>query len=129
MAISVISTPQALEISVNGPGSANRLFILSGAVSISRLKGTGKEWVRNTLNIQINRPFLPGQYIKGIGTASLSAIYNQEAAVNAGWAIENVAIRYSSTTRKATLTAQVAVRDSDGFLSGIAYEVFVLATV
>lgn len=128
MAITKSSIPQTLEIPVTGPDEANRLFIFTGIVQVN-LQGTGSEWRRETLKIEIDRPFAAPMYQKGIGTASLAAISNKNEAVNAGWAIESVSVARDAESNKPVLTAQIAVRDKDGLIETIAYEVFVLAKV
>lgn len=128
MSITKSSNPQILEIPVSGPGEANRLFIFTGSVDVN-LQGTGSEWRRETLKIEINHPFAAALYQKGIGIASLGGISNKNEAVNAGWAIESVSVARDSVTNKPVLTAQIAVRDNDGLLETVAYEVFVLAKI
>jgi hypothetical protein len=126
MPITLSSTPQTVEVPVAGPGGSNRLFVFSGIAEVN-LKGTGGEWRRETLKVEINRSFSATQYQKGIAIASLAAISNKNEAVNAGWAIESVGVTRDSASGKPVLTARIAVRDNDGVLESIAYEVFVLA--
>lgn len=128
MPITISSTPQTLEIPVAGPGDANRLYIFTGIAEVN-WQGSGGEWRREALNVEINHSFSAAQYRKGIGIASLAAISNKNEAVNAGWAIENINVTRSTSSGKPVLTARIGTRDKDGLLENIGYEIFVLAKI
>lgn len=122
-----IENPQKMEVGVNGPGDANKLFIYTGT-AVFTFKGTGKEWLRDTLTFQIGDPFTTTQFKKAVATASLASISNTSHAVNAGWAVDKVEAKRASNG-KIELTLKLAIRDIDGFLHRVAYEVNVLAKI
>lgn len=128
MPITISSTPQTLEIPVAGPGDANRLYIFTGEAVVN-MKGSGANWRQETLRIEINRTFTATAYKKGIGVASLSGISNKNEAINAGWKIESVEVVRDGDSNKPVLVASIAVRDVDGYLESVSYEVFVLAKI
>lgn len=119
--------PQMLEIVVSGPTGANRLFVYTGTAMFS-FKGTGGSWRRDSISFEIGGPsFTSSQFRKAVATASLSSIANRGHAVNAGWAVNRVEATRSAGSGKTKLSIELAVRDSDGYLYRIAYEVNVLA--
>ncbi len=122
-----IENPQEMEVIVSGPGDANRLFIYTG-IAVFSFRGTGSRWLRDTLSFQIGRTFTAAQFKKAAATASLASIANNGHAVNAGWAVDRIEARRASSGR-IEVTMNLAVRDSDGFLNRVAYEVNVLAKI
>ena len=130
MAVQIINieNSQELEVVVSGPDRANRLFIYTGT-AVFEFKGTGGDWRRDSISFPIGRTFQPGQFIRAIATASLASIFNQNVANNAGWAVESVDADWDDESGQVQLSAQLAVRDSDGFLNRIAYQASVLAAI
>ena len=128
MAVSLqwIENPQEMEIVVSGPAGANRLFVYTG-IAVFSFKGIGGSWLRDTTAFEVGRSFTSTQFKKAVAIASLASISNVSHAVNAGWAVDRVEAKRSTGSGKTKLTAKLAVRDSDGYLNRIAYEVSVLA--
>jgi len=122
-----VDNPQEMEVGVNGPKDANRLFIYTG-MAVFDFKGTGGSWLRDSLTFQIGRAFTLTQYKQAVATASLASISNKDNAVNAGWAVDRVEAKRASNG-KIELTMNLAIRDSDGYIHRIAYEVSVLAKI
>jgi hypothetical protein len=120
-----IESAQEMEVVVNGPGDANRLFIYTG-IAVFNFKGTGSGWRKDTLTFQVGRTFTTTQFKKAVATAALASISNVEHAVNAGWAVDKVAARRASTG-KVELAMDLAIRDVDGYIHRVGYEVNVLA--
>lgn len=66
---------------------------------------------------------------KGVGMASLASVYNKNVANNAGWAVDAVVVEARASQPGANLTDRLvlddylAVRDSDGILYRVAYQV------
>lgn len=121
-----IDNPEEMEIVVNGPNGANRLFIYTGTAEFN-FRGTGDKWAHDSLSFEVGRHFEPTQIQKAIAVASLASISNWGNAVNAGWAVDVVDACWNCESGRIRVTAQLAIRDSDGFLQRIAYEVKVLA--
>ncbi len=124
--LSHIENPQELEAFVSGPSGANRLFVYTG-IAVFSFKGTGSNWLRDLLSFEVGRSFSASQFRKAIATASLASIANNDHAVYAGWAVDRVAVSRSPGSGKPKLDMNLAVRDSDGYLFRLAYEVHVLA--
>lgn len=122
-----IENPQEMEVGVNGPGDTNRLFIYTG-IAVFDFKGTGGGWLRDTLTFQIGRTFTSTQFKKAMATASLASISNKNHAVNAGWAVDKVEAK-RAMNGKIELTMNLAIRDVDGYLHRVAYEVNVLTKI
>ncbi|MBS1859054.1 MAG: hypothetical protein JST11_27020 [Acidobacteria bacterium] len=117
-----------MEVWVSGPLGANRLYIYTG-VAIFLIKGTGPGWFRDYIDFELGRVFPPGQVKDVLATASLNSIKNEEHAVNAGWAVDRLMARWDPVEERVKLRADLAVRDSDGFIQRMGYQVTVLAKV
>jgi hypothetical protein len=120
-----IENPQDMEVVVSGPGDANRLFICTGIV-VFNFKGSGGSWRHDTLTFQIGRTFTSSQFRKVVAAASLASISNNDHAVNAGWAVDRVEAKRASNG-KTEVKMNLAIRDVDGYVHRVAYEVNVLA--
>ena len=123
-----IENEQEMQIGVNGPDGANRLIIYTGT-AVFRFKGTGSEVKRDTLSFNIGSAFSSGQFKKAVATASLASIFNDGPANDAGWAVDSVYADRDVYTGKVRVTAKLAVRDSDGYVFRIGYQVNVLAAL
>jgi hypothetical protein len=123
-----IENPQEIEVAVSGPNGANRLYIYTGTAVFS-FRGTGSSWKRESISFKVGRVFKQGEFHKGIATASLASIDNYSHAVNAGWAVDSADADWDDESGKTVFTADLAVRDSDGFMTRIGYQVTVLAKV
>jgi Peptidase family M23 len=109
------------------------LYTLTGVV-ILHLKGTGRDWLRAQVNLGITVPEIPagfGLKLKHWSPlVTLNAIQNDEVANWAGWAVDwfQVAHPASPITQQVTVETGVAVRDSDGYLLRLGYEVTLAGT-
>ena len=121
-----VENPQEMEVIVGGPSGANRLFIYTGTAVFS-FKGTGGDWLRDSISFDVGRAFASTEFVKAVAVASLASISNQQHAVNAGWAVDRVEANRAAGSGKTTLTISLAVRDSDGYVQRLGYEVNVLA--
>ncbi len=124
--VSTLDNQQELEVVVSGPGTANRLFIYTG-VAIFEFKGTGGNWRRDFIDFELGRVFAPGQVRDVLATGSLNSIKNDHTAVDAGWAVDRLTARWDPTEQRIKLRADIAVRDSDGYIQRMGYQVTVLA--
>jgi hypothetical protein len=124
-----LKNEQRMEVIVNGPGAANRLFIYTGtAVFDPPYKGTGSSWKTDTASFDVGK-FTVGQFINGIAWASLGKISNDGTASNAGWGVENADADWDEESSKVKVTVDVSVRDSDGFIETFGFQVTVLANM
>jgi hypothetical protein len=117
---------QELEAVITGPAGANRLFIYTG-VAIFSFVGTGAAFRRDFIDFEIGRVFSPGQVQDVLATGSLNSIRNENAAVNAGWAVDRVAARWDPTDQRIRIRADLAVSDIDGTLFRMGFQATVRA--
>lgn len=123
-----IDNPQEMRVSVLGPDGADTLIIYTGT-AVFTFKGTGSTIVRDTLSFNVGPVFAPGQLKRAVATASLASIFNDGPANDAGWAVDSVNAVVDLYTQRVRVTADLAVRDSDGFVFRIGYQVNVLAAL
>jgi hypothetical protein len=111
-----IETPH--EMRTQTPDGRDLVF-LSG-YAVFDFIGTGGSWLCDDLYLVIG----PGwRRIDGVvPVVSLASISNQNNAVNAGWAVDNC--RWTTIGgRLILLQSRVCIRDSDGHLHRVTYQV------
>jgi hypothetical protein len=128
IALDRIENPQEMLVRVLGPGDADTLLILTGT-AVFTFKGVGSNVLRDTLSFEVGPTFDPGQVRGVVATASLASIFNDGPAIDAGWAVDSVEAFPTGTYSpgRVRVTAALAVRDIDGFIFRIAYQVNILA--
>jgi hypothetical protein len=119
---------QEIEAVVGGPGSANRLFIYNG-IAVFQFEGTGSNWHGDFIEFEIGRVFVSSQVHAVSVIGSLNSIENTAVANNAGWAVDSVRAALDPPNQRIVVHADLAVRDNDGAISRMAYQVTVLATI
>jgi len=119
---------KTLEVGVNGPDDIHTLVIATG-VALFTYRGSGDQFIRDTVAIPTG-VFIndPGTFRGASAIAALASIANDGVANNAGWAVDSVRAPDPAPVGEYTLTANVAVRDSDGFLLRIVYQANLLFT-
>jgi hypothetical protein len=123
-----LDNEQSIEVQVAGPNGANRLFIYTG-VACFTFKGNATAWLRDYIDFELGRVFTSGQVLDVLATGSLNSIYNNQTAVNAGWAVDRLTARWDATEQRIKLRADLAVSDVDGYLLRMGYQVTVLARI
>jgi len=118
---------QRLEIEVNGPGGANRLFAIDGMAAFTLTPGAGNNRVSDTLKFVIGPPLTREQFVRAIATASLAGIGNRGLANNAQWAVESVDADFDDESGLVAFSADLVVGDTDGYLQRIAFQIHILA--
>ncbi len=99
------------------------LGIFTGT-AILRFNGTGPDFIRDSLQFSVGQVLVGGAQVQGISAiGSLASIANEGEAINSGWAVDAVVAALDPGTRRFVVTAQLAVRDSDGSVQRISYEV------
>ncbi|HEX2210401.1 MAG TPA: hypothetical protein VHG93_22170 [Longimicrobium sp.] len=73
--------------------------------------------------------FSAGEVLRTVATASLNSISNDNVADDAGWAVDRVTAAWNSEEQRIKVTANLGVRDSDGYLLRMSFQVAVLARV
>lgn len=142
-----VETPQALEVPVDPAmnSGANILCFYSGIFRFAA-KGTSVDhWDRGSLLARLptaGRNWSTSSIFRGPGwtvfrggtaTLSLASIYNAGVANNAGWAVDAAQLEAVSGTSEfgdvedhLQVEALLAVRDNDGILYRVSYQVIVL---
>ena len=110
------------------------LVTLSGIVVIDYKGITSDEWRHDTLHLGIAFPsdFFPQKKVLKLEYwapfVTINAIYNKDAAVNAGWAVDDFGVSLSpdkTVSGSIHIWANIAVRDSDGYLYRVGYNLTV----
>lgn len=122
-----LENPQELEVAVSGPDGADRLFIYTG-IAVFKFKGESEShWKEDTITFLVGRNFGAGQFRRATASAALASIYNDNVSHDAGWSVNSVDADWDDESKKVQVKADLAVRDTDGYIYRISYEVFVLA--
>ncbi|HEY3365140.1 MAG TPA: hypothetical protein VGK74_08825 [Symbiobacteriaceae bacterium] len=120
-----VANTRRVEMAVAGPGNANRLFVLAGMAAF-QVRGHSSDWRKDSVSFSVgNTTLVPQQVVNMVATASLAGIPHG----GAGWAVDNVTAHLDAHSHQIMLQAQMAVRDTDGFMLQMAYHVTVLARV
>lgn len=139
-----IENPQMMEIYVNGPRDANRLYIFAGT-AVFNWHGTDDEnWIREPLQISlIGIPGVPrifrDQVVDHVETASLAAIYSRETARRdaVGFAADSVQAFFIGRRSPRDepdfadfgVNIQLALRGNDVRLLRVSFQLNILARV
>ncbi|MCR8965157.1 hypothetical protein O0550_18450 [Brevibacillus halotolerans] len=116
---------------ISVPVANNRILeIYSGRLNAPNgaplLKGTGPNWHYEDFNFWV--PTWLSQIEQITTSAQLATIYNQETAVNAGWSVE--VVRFNTdlvrSNRLIFIQPRLGVRDIDGFIYAIDYQIHVV---
>jgi hypothetical protein len=117
---------------VHVPLGGNRHLITCTGIVIIDYKGeTSDAWRRDKLHLSFPIPELPaGQWLNLDYWApflTINAIFNQDQSINAGWAVDEVGLEVpqNRTIPALSIVADIAVRDSDGWLYRVGYNVTV----
>jgi astacin len=105
------------------------LIRMTGIVIVDH-KGFGSNWRRNTLKLTLKFPshIIPNgkkfRVEQWAPLTTINAIFNRHTAVNAGWAVDNFWGPGRVTIEDSfSIYTNIAVRDIDGWLYRIAYDV------
>jgi hypothetical protein len=119
-------------------------MVFMSGVAVFNYKGTGGSWRRDRLLIRTPVVWgmapefpTPGFTIddtpQRILTASLASISNSNEAIQAGWATDATSTSMERIPRTNTgriiIAIDLAVRDSDGFIHRVAWDMKVLGTI
>lgn len=120
---------QEMEVWVSGPGDANRLFVYTGVANLSFIGNSEDTWKGDTLKFLVGRRFSAGEVIRATCTMSLARVYNRKTWHYGGWRVDSADADWDDETGQIEVEADVAVRDTDGYLDGVSYLVMVLAKI
>lgn len=109
------------------------LWTLTGVV-ILHLAGTGGQWRREHVSLHITVPLIPADKALRLRHwapfVTLNSVGNDDEAHDAGWAVDwfRLANADAPTPGQVTVETQVAVRDSDGWVYRLGYELTLAGT-
>lgn len=122
---------QKMEVSVNGPGKATRLFIFSGTVALEFRSESGvpaNKWSVEPVTFNVReRTFNPEQFIQAIAVVSLASIEGDSGMC--GWAVDEVEAFRNPDSGNISVRARLGVRGASTVLYRLAYQVNVLAAL
>jgi hypothetical protein len=123
-----VANKKAFDLGVNGPDDIRTLVIATGVAQFA-FRGVGSEFIRDSVVIPIG-VFIgdPNTFRGATAIASLAAIANDGPSNNAGWAVDSVDTPDPPPPGEYKITANLAVRDTDGFLLRISYQVILMFT-
>jgi hypothetical protein len=121
----------AMDVTVPS-GDANRLTIVVGTAVFTLTPPGDQQLVTDNLIFDVGPPHSPAlgsTFRDAAATASLASISNQGPANNALWAVDSVFADLNPATGRVRVTARLVVRDSDGFLNRLGFQVNILSQV
>jgi hypothetical protein len=114
-------------------GEGHLAYTLTG-IAATFAKGTGSNWVHLHASLDIPIPDLPaGKALRLFFFApfvTLNSIANDQAAINAGWAVDDFGIGAPAEPKRTLqVNTTLAVRDVDGFIFRIGYQVHLIGAL
>jgi hypothetical protein len=116
-----IATPHELRTK----DRSNRDLVFLSGVAVFSFRGSGGSWKRDELNNVVGPAWR--QLIDVTPFGALNSIANSNHAVNAGWAVDG--FRWTTFGGRILLRMPVAIRDSDGYLLRVGYQVSAVGTI
>jgi hypothetical protein len=127
MAISADNIVGEQQVLTRTPDGKDLAF-LTGTALFS-FKGTGGAWRRDVGVITTQHGPVWAGVESTAATAALAAVANDGTAVNEGYAADEVRVFVDEATHRIQLQVDIAVRDSDGRLYRVSYQVTVLGYI
>jgi hypothetical protein len=127
-----LTNMQEMEVYVNGPDGANRLFIHSGMAEVEIRGGLPHpRWTLEVICFDIGRIYnLPDEtVIKINASAALAGGRMDGVASFAGWQIFGAAGEMDNESRRVRMNIAAGARDTQAFLEQISFQVNVLGRV
>lgn len=128
-----LTNMQELEVYVNGPDGANRLFIYSGMAEVELCGGLPHpRWSLEIVCFDIGRKYDcdNGESVaKIVATAALAGSRTDGVASFAGWQIYGAAGELDMSDGRVRMNIAAGARDTQAFLEQICFHVNVLARV
>ena len=138
MAISNVIQPnrltnmQEMEVHVNGPDGANRMFIYSGMAEVELTGGLPHpRWSLEVVCFDIGRSYdvENEEVINIVATSSLAGSRTDGVASFAGWQIFGAAGELDEESGRVRMNIAAGARDTQAFLEQISFYITVLARV
>ena len=128
-----LTNMQEMEVHVNGPDGANRLFIYSGMAEVELCGGLPHpRWSLEIICFDIGRTYdreNGEDVIKIVTTATLAGNRMDGVASFAGWEIFGAAGELDVEDHRVRMNIAAGARDTQAFLEQISFHVSVLAKV
>jgi len=128
-----LTNMQEMEVYVNGPDGANRLFIYSGMAEVELRGGLPHpRWSLEIICFDIGRTYdreNGEEVIKIVTTASFAGGRTDGVASFAGWQIFGAAGELDQEDCRLRMNIAAGARDTQAFLEQISFQINVLAKV
>ena len=123
---------QEMEVHVNGPDDANRLYIYSGMAEVEIRGGLPHpRWTLEVICFELGRTYnlTDESIIKINASAALAGGRMDGVASFAGWKIFGAAGELDNESSRVRMNIAAGARDTQAFLEQISFQVNVLARV
>jgi hypothetical protein len=97
----------------------NRDLLFLSGYPVFDFRGSGGSWKRDELYVVAGPAW--NELIDVVPVVSLGSISNSHHAVDAGWAVDGV--NWTTYGGRILLRIPVAIRDSDGYMHRVAYQI------
>ena len=126
-----LTNMQDMEVYVNGPDGANRLFIYSGMAEVELCGGLPHpRWSLEVLCFDLGRTYASDEeVVKITATAALAGGRTDGVASFAGWQVFGAAGELDDDSHRIRMNIAAGARDTQAFLEQISFQVNVLARV
>ena len=127
-----LTNMQEMEVHVNGPDGANRMFIYSGMAEVELCGGLPHpRWSLEVVCFDLGRSYDPDseEVINIVATSSLAGTRTDGVASFAGWQIFGAAGELDEDSNRVRMNIAAGARDTQAFLEQISFQVTVLARV
>ena len=128
-----LTNMQEMEVHVNGPDGANRLFMHSGMAEVELCGGLPHpRWSLEIICFDIGRKYdidNGEEVIKVLSSANLAGTRTDGVASFAGWQIFGAAGELDNEDNRVRMNIAAGARDTQAFLEQICFTVNVLAKV
>jgi len=127
-----LTNMQEMEVHVNGPDGANRMFIYSGMAEVELCGGLPHpRWSLEVVCFDIGRTYDTEneEVINIITTSSLAGSRTDGVASFAGWQIFGAAGELDEDSRRVRMNIAAGARDTQAFLEQISFYITVLARI
>ena len=127
-----LTNMQEMEVHVNGPDGANRMFIYSGMAEVELTGGLPHpRWSLEVVCFDVGRSYdvENEEVINIVATSSLAGTRTDGVASFAGWQIFGAAGELDEESGRVRMNIAAGARDTQAFLEQISFQVTVLARV
>jgi len=128
-----LTNMQEMEVHVNGPDGANRLYIYSGMAEVELCGGMPHpRWSLEVVSFDLGRQYdcdNGEEVIRIVATASMAGGRTDGVASFAGWQVFGCAGELDTDNGRVCMNIAAGARDTQAFLEQISFHINVLAKV